>query len=72
MKKPEIKMTVTKEDKGFSAFTNYGENFIATSGETWQELEEMVVEAVNLAFENLGIQYSINEISMEYEEEIVA
>lgn len=67
MKKPIITMTVMKEDVGYSASTRVKEFCIATQGDTWQELNEMVLEAVNLCFEDHGFIYTIEEIRFEYD-----
>ena len=67
MKKPKIKITVVKEDTGYSANTLVNCNFIATEAETFEELNKMVLEAVNLAFEEKGFIYTIEEIQFEYD-----
>ena len=51
MKKTKINITVVKEDIGYSANTTAEENFIATDGNTLDELKFNILEAVNLAFE---------------------
>jgi len=67
MNKPAITMTVTKEDSGYSAFAQAGDDFIGTQGETFEELKKMIIEAVNLNFEDRGWTYSIDEIKFEYD-----
>jgi hypothetical protein len=67
MKKPEIKMTVIKEESGYSASAQIGQDFIGTQGESFDELKNMILEAVNLAFEDKGEIYSIEEIKLEYD-----
>lgn len=67
MKKPKIKITVTKEDTGYSANTLVNNNFIATEAETFEELKTNVLEAINLAFEDKGFIYTIEEIKFEYD-----
>lgn len=67
MKKSKITMTVLKEDKGYSATAKVGEIFIGTQGDTFDELKEMVLEAVNLAFEDFGFTYAIDEIQFKYD-----
>lgn len=63
MKKPKINMTVTKEDTGYSAFASVKGSFIATEGETYDELKANVLEAVSLAFEDKGFTYTTEEIN---------
>jgi len=67
MKKPKIKITITKEATGYSANALVGNNFIATEAETFDTLKEMILEAVNLSFEEEGFTYSIDEIKFEYD-----
>ncbi|HET8885458.1 MAG TPA: XRE family transcriptional regulator [Salinimicrobium sp.] len=67
MKKPNIDITVTKEDTGYSANMVVRDNFIATEAETFEDLKENVLEAVNLAFEDKGFVYTIDEIKFKYD-----
>jgi hypothetical protein len=67
MKKPKIKITVNKEDIGYTANTLVNGNFIATESETFEELKTNVLEAINLTFEDLDFTYTIGEIQFEYD-----
>jgi len=67
MKKPKIKMKVIKEDAGYSAVAHVRSNLIATQGESFEELKEMVLEVVNLTFEDEEFNYTISEIRFEYD-----
>ena len=67
MKKPKIVMTVLKEDTGYSATGKVGDIFIGTQGETFDELKEMIVDAVNLSFEDKGFTYTLDEIELTYD-----
>jgi hypothetical protein len=67
MKKPKINITVVKEDKGYSAKTSVANNFIVTEGDTFEELKNNILEAVNLAFEDKGFVYNIDEIIFSYD-----
>jgi hypothetical protein len=67
MKKPKIKFKVIKEDLGYSATANVGDKFIGTQGDTFEELKEMILDALNLSFEDEGFVYSIDEIALEYD-----
>lgn len=62
MKKPKINMNVVKETIGYSASAKLGEDFIGTQGDNFEELKANVLEAVNLAFEDKGLIYSIDNI----------
>lgn len=67
MKKPKIKVTVTKEEEGYSANTMVNANFIATEGENFEELKANILEAVNFTFETEGLVYSIEELLFAYD-----
>ncbi|MBL7112426.1 MAG: helix-turn-helix transcriptional regulator [Bacteroidales bacterium] len=67
MKKPKITMTITKEDLGYSAHALVGNISINTQGDTFDELKEMILEAVNLSFEDKGFTYTIDEIEFVYD-----
>lgn len=67
MKKPKVSMTIIKEDSGYSAHAHAGKDLIATQGETYEELKKMALDAVNLAFEDKGFIYTIDEIQFEYD-----
>lgn len=64
MKKPKVVMTVIKEDTGYSAISSIGKSFIATQGETIEELKAMALEAINLTFEEKDFIYTIDEIKL--------
>jgi len=57
-------MTVIKEEDGYSATAKYKDVFIGTQGEDLVELKHNIVDAVNLAFEDKGFEYNINEITL--------
>jgi predicted RNase H-like HicB family nuclease len=67
MKKPKITATITKEDTGYSATAKAGNRFMATQGETFAELKEMLLDAVNLSFADEGYTYAIDEIVFEFD-----
>ena len=67
MKKQAIKIKVMKEDKGYSATTKVDNNYIATESESFNELKTMILEALNLAFEEKEIVYTINDMKFEYD-----
>ena len=64
MRKPKIVMTVIKEGSGYSATASIKEVHINTQGETFEELKENIVEAVNLSFEDKGFVYKVDEITL--------
>ena len=65
MRKPKVIMTIYKDNVGYSATGEVGERFMATMGESFEELKEMVLECVNLAFDDVGIVYTIEEIKFQ-------
>jgi predicted RNase H-like HicB family nuclease len=67
MKKPKIKVKVIKEDTGYSAYSKVGENLIASQGETFEELKDMILDAVNLTFEDRQFVYTENELQFEFD-----
>lgn len=67
MKKPKITVRVIKEEIGYSAIANVGEKLIASQGDTFDELKEMVLDVVNLSFEEEAIRYSFDEIAFEFD-----
>jgi predicted RNase H-like HicB family nuclease len=62
MRKPRLKVTITKEESGYSATALQGDNFIATQAENYEDLKANILEAINLAFEEKHLVYSLNEI----------
>ncbi len=67
MRKPKIKITITKEDTGYSANAFSDNVFIATEGETFEELKSNILEAVNLSFEKKNMTYTLEEIKFSYD-----
>ena len=67
MNKPKITMTITKEDLGYSAHALVENISINTQGDTFEELKEMILEAVNLSFEDKSSTYTIDEIEFVYD-----
>jgi len=65
--KPKIKLTIIKEDVGYGATGKWKDRFMATCGDSWEELQEMIIEMVDLTFEDLGYTYTIDEIELEYD-----
>lgn len=64
---PKITITITKEDSGYSAHALVNEISINTQGETLEELKEMILDAVNLSFEDEGFVYTGEELEFAYE-----
>ena len=67
MMKPKITMTITKEDLGYSAHALVEDISINTQGDTFEELKEMIIEAVNLSFKDKSFTYTIDEIEFVYD-----
>jgi hypothetical protein len=62
--KPKITVKILKQEKGYDATAKIGEKFIATCGDTFKELKEKILDAVNLAFEDEGFVFTIEEIDI--------
>jgi hypothetical protein len=62
MRKPKITITIYKDKTGYSAFASVGKITILTTGDDWEDLQRMILDAVNLSFEEDGIKYTIDEI----------
>jgi len=60
-------MTILKEDTGYSATGKVNDTLLATQGDTFDELKDMILDAVNLALEDLGFKYTIDEIHFKYD-----
>jgi hypothetical protein len=67
LRKPKIELTIIKEDGGYSAIGQWKNRGLATSGDNWEQLQEMIVEMVNLVFEDLDFVYTIEEIKLKYD-----
>ena len=62
MNKPEIIFTIIKEDTGYGASASINDRHIFAQGDTFDELKEHILDAVNLTFEDMGFVYAIDEI----------
>jgi hypothetical protein len=67
MRKRKIKVTVLKEDTGYSAIALIGDDFVGTEAETFEELKSNMIEAINFAYEELEIEYTLNDIQFEFD-----
>ena len=67
MRRRKIKVTVLKEDTGYSAIALIGDDFIGTEAETFEELKSNMMEAINFAYEELEIVYTQNDIQFEFD-----
>jgi len=67
MRTRKVKVTVLKEDTGYSAIALIGDDFVGTEAESFEELKTNMIEALNFAYEELKIEYSINDIRFEFD-----
>lgn len=67
IKKPQITLTILKEDVGYTAFGKWKDINLVTCGDDWEELQRMIIEMVDLSFEDYGFTYTIDEIRFEYD-----
>jgi transcriptional regulator with XRE-family HTH domain len=66
MKKKKLPVTVIKEKAGYSATIEIDGHFIGTEAETFEELKDNLLEAVNLSFEEDGLEFSLYDLQFEY------
>ena len=57
MIKPKVKITIVKEDVGYSAHTLVKNKFIAAEAETFDILLNKLLEAIDFTFEKEEISY---------------
>lgn len=67
MRKKRVKVTVLKEDTGYSAVALIDDNFVGTEAESFEELKTNIIEALNLAYEEHEIEYTLSDIQFEYD-----
>jgi transcriptional regulator with XRE-family HTH domain len=67
MKKPKLKVTILKENIGFSAHIVINNNFIGTEADTFDVLVTNLLEAINLTFEEQGFVYQLSELKFTYD-----
>ena len=67
MRTRKVKVTVLKEDTGYSAIALIGDDFVGTEAESFEELKTNMIEALNFAYEELKIEYSLNDIQFEFD-----
>ncbi len=67
IKKPRIKLKILKEDKGYTALGQWKDRSLVACGDNWEELKKMIIDMLNLVFEDLGFIYTIDEIEFTYD-----
>jgi hypothetical protein len=67
MIKPKVKITIVKEDVGYSAHTLVKNKFMATEAETFDSLLNKLLEAINFTFEKEEISYKIEDLKFTYD-----
>ena len=65
--KPKIKLNIIKENEGYTAVGQWRNRSLVTCGDTWAELQTMIIDMLNLTFEDLGYTYTIDEIEFTYD-----
>ena len=64
MKNPKIVMNIMKEEVGYGAYVSIMNRSIFTDGDSWDELKDTILEAVNLSFVDKNWVYTIDEIKL--------
>lgn len=67
IKKPSIRLKIIKEHLGYTAAGQWKNRGLVTCGDTWEELQMMIFEMLDLSFEDLGFTFSIEEIQFAYD-----
>jgi len=67
MNRQKVLIRVMKEDRGYSATAVIEKKIIATESETFNELKTMMLEALNLTFEDEGHTYTSENLRFEYD-----
>ena len=67
MRKKKVTVIVMKEDMGYSATSAIEDDFIGTEAETFEELKTRMIEALNFAYEEYEIEYTLNDIRFEFD-----
>ena len=67
MKKPKINVVITKENKGYSATVSSVKDFIGTQGENYSDLKTNILDAINLAYEDKGWIFSMEDITISFD-----
>lgn len=65
--KQVIQVTIVKEETGYSAYSEVGNNSIFTDGESFEELKANILKVVNLTFDGSGFIYTIDEIKLTFD-----
>ena len=67
MIKPKVKITIVKEDVGYSAHTLVKSKFIATEAESFDSLLNNLLDAINFTFDQERIFYKIEDLRFTYD-----
>jgi transcriptional regulator with XRE-family HTH domain len=67
MRKPKIRLSIFKEDQGFTATGQWRTRYLNTYGENWKELQAMIIDMLNLSFEDKGYTFTIKDVSLSYD-----
>ncbi len=58
---------VIKEDIGYSATTSIGNSYVATEANSFTDLKENMIEALNFTFEESGAKYAMEDLTFEFD-----
>ena len=67
MRKRKANVIVIKEGVGYSAKSTIGNRFVATEADTFEDLKAGMLEALNFTFEEVDIEYTLNDIRFEFD-----
>jgi hypothetical protein len=67
MKKQKLKVAIVKEEQGYSASVNVKGYKIYADADSFDELKESILDAVNFTFEEIGIVYALEKLNFEFD-----
>jgi len=67
MRKRKANVIVIKEGVGYSATSTIDSRFVATEADTFEDLKAGMLEALNYTFEEVDIEYTLNDIRFEFD-----
>lgn len=67
MRRRKVRVVVVKEDVGYSATTQIGNNFVGTEADTFEELKDNLLKALNFTFEDIGKEHTLDDLAFEFD-----
>jgi hypothetical protein len=58
---------VVKEDVGYSATSQIGKNFVGTEADSFEDLKDNLLKALNFTFEDIGMKHTSDDLVFEFD-----